>query len=129
MATIVLYPRNKSYQYQGAKDADVILAFPLFIDNSLTREGEEAWEERAVIEGLWVLFLGTFTKNEAYNEVRERWGLFSPGPGVRGGNGESRKGGRGRWPLLTLLPRLAATRCFEQPEKRIKIYKGIHELL
>lgn len=86
MCTIFFHPTNKSYQYQTAKDADIILTFKLFTDTSLTRETAEAWEDRAIIEAVEALRFGTFTRNPAYTAVRSHFEL--PQLAIRGANGE-----------------------------------------
>lgn len=88
MGTFVFHPDTLKHQYQSAKDADIVLNFKLLEDSSLDKETADAWEERAIIEALWTLFLGTYVLNDAYNRLRKLYDLPELGANVRRGNGE-----------------------------------------
>lgn len=88
MGTFIFYPDTLKHQYQSAKDAEVILTFKFFEDARLNKETADAWEERAIIEALWTLFLGTYVLNDAYNRLRKLYDLPELGEHVRRGNGE-----------------------------------------
>ncbi|PWN28655.1 hypothetical protein BDZ90DRAFT_274287 [Jaminaea rosea] len=78
--------------------------FPLFEDSSPQRYQPQAWEDRAIIEGLWAHPLGFVQEKEALLEARRTFGLPDIGDEVLGCN---------------------RTRCFEKPETYARKYSGM----
>lgn len=78
--------------------------FPLSEDSSPQRYQPQAWEDRAIIEGLWAHLLGSVQGKEALLKARRTFGLPDIGDEVLGCN---------------------RTRCFEKPETYARKYSGM----
>lgn len=77
--------------HTAAQMADKVLFFPLFEDASPNRFDEKSCKRRAILEVIWRLLLGTFTKSKAYLAVRRRYGMPNLGDQVLGLNSEPQR--------------------------------------
>lgn len=80
----IAYDNNTHLFYQHASQCDEILFFPLFEQDG--DDDEHKARLRAIIEGFWVMLLGSFCRSEAFNQYRCDYGLFDIGDDVVGGN-------------------------------------------